>query len=83
MKIGEYLPSRRRGTSSPIFTEPEANNCFSIISESENRENYSFGYFLVGNLSKSAGSHLVFENERLRVIFTALRGEYNAIVRIV
>ena len=27
---------------------------------------------MVGNLGKSAGSHFVFENERLRVIFTAL-----------
>ena len=32
---------------------------------------FHFGYFLVGNLRKPAGSHFVFENKRLRVIFTA------------
>ena len=95
VNIGEYLPRLRLGKYSPIFTEPEANNCFSIISELKNREIkttlntfyfrsniFHFGYFLVGNLGKSAGSHFVFENKRLRAIFTALRGEYNAIVRI-
>ena len=41
MNIGEYLPDRRRGKYSPIFTEPEANNCFSIISDLKNRENDS------------------------------------------
>ena len=34
------------------------------------------------NLGKSAGSHFVFDNKSLRVIFTVLRGEYNTIVRI-
>ena len=28
--IGEYLLRRRRGEYSPIITEPEANNCFSL-----------------------------------------------------
>ena len=27
----EYLPRRSRGKYSAIFTEPEVNNCFSII----------------------------------------------------
>ena len=36
--IGEYLPSRSRGKYSPIFTEPEANNCFSIIFSGEYQE---------------------------------------------
>ena len=31
MNIGEYLLRRSRGKYSPIFTEPEVNNCFSII----------------------------------------------------
>ena len=31
VNTGEYLPSRRRGKFSPIFTEPKANNCFSKI----------------------------------------------------
>ena len=30
MIIGEYSPRRSRGEYSPIITEPEANNCFSI-----------------------------------------------------
>ena len=30
MIIGEYSPRRSRGEYSPILTEPEANNCFSI-----------------------------------------------------
>lgn len=38
LNIGEYLPSRRRSKSSPIFTEPERNRCFDIISELNNRE---------------------------------------------
>ena len=29
--IGEYSPGRSRGEYSPIITEPEANNCFSIF----------------------------------------------------
>jgi hypothetical protein len=29
--IGEYSPRRSRGAYSPIITEPEANNCFSIF----------------------------------------------------
>ena len=41
VNVGEYSPSRRRGKYSPIFTEPETNNCFNIISELKNRENDS------------------------------------------
>ena len=36
--IGEYSPRRSRGGYSPIFTEPEANNCFSIIFRGEYQE---------------------------------------------
>jgi len=35
VNIGEYLPRRSRGKYSPMFTEPEANNCFSIIFRGE------------------------------------------------
>ena len=35
---GEYLPIRSRGKYSPIFTEPEANNCFSVIFSGEYQE---------------------------------------------
>jgi NADH:ubiquinone oxidoreductase subunit 3 (subunit A) len=31
--IGEYSPRRSRGDHSPIITEPEANNCFSIFTQ--------------------------------------------------
>ena len=31
MNIGEYLQRRSRGKYSPIFTEPEENNCFNVI----------------------------------------------------
>ena len=33
MIIGEYSPRRSRGEYSPIITEPEANNCFSIFTQ--------------------------------------------------
>ena len=84
MNIGEYLPSGSRGKYSPIFTEPEANNCFSIISELKNRENFwglhlfSFRIFPRRELEQIGWQPFLF----LRVIITALRGEYNAIVRI-
>ena len=35
MKIGEYC----RGEYPPLFTEPEANNCFSIIFRGETKKN--------------------------------------------
>ena len=35
VNIAEYLPSRRLGKYSAIFTEPEVNNCFSIIFKGE------------------------------------------------
>ena len=38
VNIGEYLPSRRRGKYLPIFTEPKANNRFSIIFRCEHQE---------------------------------------------
>ena len=49
VNIGEYLPSRRRGKYSPIFTEPEANNCFSIILELNNREIGNQNIFISGS----------------------------------
>ena len=33
MIIGEYSPRQSRGEYSPIITEPEANNCFSIFTQ--------------------------------------------------
>ena len=31
--IGEYSPRRSGGEYCPIITEPEANNCFSIVTQ--------------------------------------------------
>ena len=44
--IGEYSPRRSGGEYSPIITEPEANNCFSIntqviISKKRKKKNIS------------------------------------------
>jgi hypothetical protein len=33
VNIGEYLPRRSRGKYSTIITEPDENNCFSIITQ--------------------------------------------------
>ena len=38
MNIGDFLPRRSRGKYSPIFTEPEANNRFSVIFSDEYQE---------------------------------------------
>ena len=38
VNIGEYLPSRRRAKYLPIFTEPKANNCFTIIFSLEHQK---------------------------------------------
>ena len=37
-KVYLYLPRRSRGKYSAIFTEPEVNNCFSIIFSGEDEE---------------------------------------------
>jgi len=37
MNIGEYSPRRTPGEYSPMVTEPEANNCSSIIFRAEQR----------------------------------------------
>ena len=36
--ISEYSPRRSRGEYLPLFTEPEANNCFSIVFSGEYQE---------------------------------------------
>jgi len=38
VNIGEYLPRRSRCKHSPMFTKPEANNCFSITFRGEYQE---------------------------------------------
>jgi len=37
VNIGEYSPRRGGGEFTPMFTEPEANNCFSIIFRGEHQ----------------------------------------------
>ena len=36
--IAKYLPRRSQGKYSPMFAEPEANNCFSVIFSGEYQE---------------------------------------------
>jgi hypothetical protein len=36
--FNNHLPGRSRGKYSPIFTEPEENNCYSIITQVNIRE---------------------------------------------
>ena len=38
MNISEYSPTRGREEYSPLFTEPEANNCVSIVFRGEYQE---------------------------------------------
>jgi hypothetical protein len=38
VNIGQYLPRQSQGKYTPIFTEPEENNCFSIITQVKIRE---------------------------------------------
>ena len=37
--MGQYSPRRSRGEYSPRITEPEANNCFSIFTQVNIRNN--------------------------------------------
>ena len=72
MNIGEYLPRRSRGKYSPIFTEPEANNCFSIITEVNIRENqridcqtFLFSLFpeVVRQWTVTRADHMIFQSD--------------------
>ena len=64
MIIGEYLPRRSRGEYSPIITEPEANNCFSINTQviiSKKRKKKTFQREIIFTYSgkTTTGSHFV------------------------
>ena len=58
MIIGEFSPRRSRGEYSPIITEPEANNCFSIFTQVFcvfwDRIYFNFAYFFISNFHKKA-----------------------------
>ena len=77
MIIGEYSPRRSRSEYSPIITEPEANNSFSINTQviiSKKREKEHFENHLAKSSSTyrgktTTGSHFV------------RRGDYRLIIR--
>ena len=63
MIIGEYSPRRSRGEYSPIITEPEANNCFSIntqviISKKEKKKHFNAKSSSL-TVAKRLGGHFV------------------------
>ena len=64
MIIGEYSPRRSRGEYSPIITEPEANNCFSIntqviISKKEKKKAFQREIIFTYSGKTTAGGHFV------------------------
>ena len=74
MIIGECSPRRSRGQYSPIITEPEANNCFSIntqviISKKEKKKTFQREIIFTYSGETTTGSHFV------------RRGDYRLIIR--
>ena len=72
--IGEYSPRRSRGEYSPIITEPEANNCFSIntqviISKKRKKKHFNAKSSSLNIGKTTTGSHFV------------RRGDYRLIIR--
>ena len=64
MIIGEYSPRRSRGEYSPIITEPEANNCFSIntqvfISKKEKKNTFQREIIFTYSGKTTTGGHFV------------------------
>ena len=64
MIIGEYSPRRSRGEHSPIITEPEANNCFSIntrvfISKKEKKNTFQREIIFTYIGKTTTGGHFV------------------------
>ena len=74
MIIGEYSQRRSRREYSPIITEPEANNCFSIntqviISKKRKRKPFNAKSSSTYSGKTTTGSHFV------------RRGDYRLIIR--
>ena len=74
MIISEYSPRQSRGEYSPIITEPEANNCFSInthviISKKEKKKTFQHKIIFTYRGKTTSGSHFV------------CRGDYRLIIR--
>ena len=71
--IGEYSPRRSRGEYSPIITEPEANNCFSIntqvIISKKKKKTFQREIIFTYSGKTTTGSHFV------------RRGDYRLIIR--
>ena len=73
MIIGEYSPRRSRGEYSPIITEPEANNCFSINTrdyfKKGDKKTFQREIIVTYSDKTTTGSHFV------------RRGDYRLIIR--
>ena len=75
MIIGEYSLRRSRGDYSPIITEPEANNCFSINTQviiskkRKKKKHFNAKIILTYSGKTTTGSHFV------------RRGDYRLIIR--
>ena len=74
MLIGEYSPRRSRGEFSPVITEPEASNCFSIntqviISKKRKKKTFHRETIFTYSGKTTTGSHFV------------RRGDYRLIIR--
>ena len=73
MIIGEYSPRQSRGEYSPIITEPEANNCFSINTgdyfKKEKKKTFQREIIFTYSGKTTTGSHFV------------RRGDYRLIIR--
>ena len=71
--IGEYSPRRSRSEYSPIITEPEANNCFSInkqgIISKKRKKTFEREIIFTYSGKTTIGSHFV------------RRGDYRLIIR--
>ena len=74
MIIGEYSPRRSRGEYSPMITEPEANNCFSIntqvIISKKRKKKHEFQREIIFTYSgkTTTGSHFVCQGDYQLII---------------
>ena len=78
--IGEYSPRRSRGEYSPIITEPEANNCFSIFTQVFCVFGTEFILISLISLSVTSTKRLA-AILKISVLLYSLVGEYNSLIR--
>jgi hypothetical protein len=74
--IGEYSPRGSRGEYSPLITEPEANNCFSIFTQAF--VFFETEFILISLISLSVNFHKT--GSRHQAPFSVLC-EYNSLLR--